>query len=388
MPQPWPGAISGEPGERWTNDTGKMRYQLRVSFANSCGQCIQYAGQISTYWNVPFHRNCNCTNVPVPPGGTSQPFVDYWKEVMDLDPAQQARVVGRAALTLIEKKVISWDDVVRRSRIRTLAEVAAEKRLTVPQMVKAGVPEGVARKAVAVGNAPAPTAPPAATLADAYQRLRSAGLSDREIAARLAERLGKRIGIGKGPAGPGPSGPIGGAMPPPKAPPATPAPAAIQLPAPAPVAAKGRPRPTFVLSERDKAEGRVLADVSTAKLEASLARDAGYHVGPGGVGKSSKPGAYRNAVEFVERAAAEGVAIEAPRLAIDRDGSASLTDGRHRFAALRDLGHETIAVSVTRGQAKRAASLFGAASETITRPLVRAVGKYLGARLDAGHRPQ
>lgn len=227
----YPGAFGGEPGATWANDTDRVLYQLHVTFHNSCANCIQYAGQISTYWNVPFHRNCSCTNVPIPPGGHSRPFVDFREEVQGLDRDQQARVLGRASLTLIERGVIGWEDVVLRSRIRPLHEVVARKRLTVDAMVRSGVPPHAARDAWRRAHpgkaAPTPPKPPAkpprggsaptspatprpvvpapAGLAGnraIYQRLRSLGLTDRQIAEGIAGRLGSRLGLGP-PAGEG-----------------------------------------------------------------------------------------------------------------------------------------------------------------------------------------
>ena len=52
--------IHGEPGERWTNETDKVWWQLKVDFINSCGQCIQYANTLARFWPVPFHPGCNC----------------------------------------------------------------------------------------------------------------------------------------------------------------------------------------------------------------------------------------------------------------------------------------------------------------------------------------
>lgn len=78
---------------------------------------------------------------------------------MDALPAsQQGRVVGVAALKLIQSGTVKWKDVVSPTGIKSLAQVAAAKKLTVPQMVKAGVSPGVAAKALAA--APAPPKPP------------------------------------------------------------------------------------------------------------------------------------------------------------------------------------------------------------------------------------
>jgi hypothetical protein len=99
--------------------------------------------------------------------------------------------------------------------------------------------------------------------------------------------------------------------------------------------------------------------VDVGKVDAALARDAGYHVGPGGTG-AAIGGRYGEFQRFLARAKAEDVAIEQPRAVIDRAGEISLPDGRHRFAVLRDLGARMIPVSVRRSIAARLRRLYGA----------------------------
>lgn len=101
----------------------------------------------------------------------------------------------------------------------------------------------------------------------------------------------------------------------------------------------------------------VLADV--ARLDASLAETPGLHVGPGGSGESAIAGRYAEARAFLERAKAEGIPVHATEVTIGPDGRASIEDGRHRFAALRDSGATAVPVAVPKGQARRFAKRFG-----------------------------
>jgi hypothetical protein len=116
----------------------------------------------------------------------------------------------------------------------------------------------------------------------------------------------------------------------------------------------------FDRSPSDRSSGNVLLRVSTARLEASWRRDTSYHIGPGGSGPSAKPGAYGNARDYLTRAHADGRAVHAPSVSLDRRGNVSVGDGRHRLAVLRDSGASTVVVSVRRYQAERVRKLFGA----------------------------
>ncbi len=196
--------FSGKPGETWTNDTGKVQYQFICNFSNSCGVCAQYAGMIGPSWPIPYHHSCRCRQLMVPPGGTSQPFVDYLARVADLDPAQQARVMGASNYKLVSKGIVEWKDVVTEGRIRDLREVVSLKKLDVKTLVKAGVPPRIAEDAFqSVHTA-------AHDLAEQsrqriFAALKAKGLSVEQTKQAIAERLAGRVSIGEGPSGPMPS---------------------------------------------------------------------------------------------------------------------------------------------------------------------------------------
>jgi hypothetical protein len=187
------GTFGGEPGTRWYNDTSKVKYQLYVNFENSCGACIQWAGRIGTWFNVPFHYNCRCRNIPIPPKAQAKPFIDFQKAIRELDENQQRLVIGKANWQLVEKGVVEWKDVVTRTRVRSLADVVDLKNLDVRDMTKAGVNPKTAETAFAMARSPAVNAANA-TRDAAIERLKQLGMTGDQIANAVAKRLTERVG--------------------------------------------------------------------------------------------------------------------------------------------------------------------------------------------------
>jgi hypothetical protein len=107
-------------------------------------------------------------------------------------------------------------------------------------------------------------------------------------------------------------------------------------------------------------EGRKLVVVDAAKLDRALAEDPGIYVGSGGSG-AAIAGRYERARAFLARARTEGIAVEAPEVALDSHGAPHLGDGRHRWAALRDEGHTLLVVEVSERRAATLARRFGPA---------------------------
>jgi hypothetical protein len=196
--------IQGEPGSTWTNDTGKVQYQLIVDWVNSCGLCCQFDHQVGPSWPIPFHRGCRCRQRAIWPGKESLPFVDFREKILELDRPQRSRVIGASALVLVEKGVIGWDDVVTKTRVRSLREVVSRLGLTVDQMAKAGVRRDLAAKAHQSVNTPAHE------LAEQHRKeliakVVKAGVSPAQVKEAVARKLAARVSIGAGPSGP--SGP-------------------------------------------------------------------------------------------------------------------------------------------------------------------------------------
>lgn len=227
--------LNGEPGTTWTNNTGKVQYQLIVDWQNSCGLCAQHDHAIGSSWPIPFHRGCRCKQIAIWPGKTSQPFVDFREVISGLDPVQQSRVVGRSNLTLIERGVVDWSDVVTQARVRDFREVVSLKKLSVKEMVGAGVNPRLATEAYAAVNTPAHQQAAAQRKA-LLDQITAKGITKEQLRKALAERLAARVGIAQGPSGPGASPIKPGAPTPPKKP--TP-PKPPVLPSPA----KKKPKP-------------------------------------------------------------------------------------------------------------------------------------------------
>lgn len=99
--------------------------------------------------------------------------------------------------------------------------------------------------------------------------------------------------------------------------------------------------------------GLVTVAVSVDKVNASWSQDKGFYVAPGGGGQKAA-----NVRSFLDRAAKDGTKVEQSRMSIT--GGVSFTDGRHRFAALRDMGAQSVLVSVPRSEAAAARKQFGA----------------------------
>jgi hypothetical protein len=184
--------ISGEPGERWFNDKGVVYWQLFTSLVNVCGACLAKHGQISPYWASPFHRGCQCRVKPVAPGQYSEPFVNFRELLQGMDESQHDAAVGRANWKLIQAGLVKWSDVVTDYRVRSLHEVVAREKITVQQMVKAGVDPKTAEEAYAKVHTPAHEIFEA-QIKKAAGKLKEAGLSDEQIVRGFAEKIVPRI---------------------------------------------------------------------------------------------------------------------------------------------------------------------------------------------------
>lgn len=116
---------------------------------------------------------------------------------------------------------------------------------------------------------------------------------------------------------------------------------------------------SFIPSPGAKRQRYATVVVSVSKLEAELAKDIEFHVGPGGVGPSAKPGAYERFQEFLLKAKLSGEPIEMPRVEFDVSDQVFISDGRHRWAVLRDQGAQFLPITVPRKQAKKFKTRFG-----------------------------
>jgi len=186
--------ITGNPGEAWRNDGGKVQYQLVVAFINSCGFCIQYHHAIANYWPIPFHPRCNCRAVPVAPGQSAQPFADFEHEIDQLPHERQVEVIGDGAWKLIQDGQIKWEDAVTKTRIKSLYEIARDKNLSISDMKKAGISEATASRAYLQTRTPAQMAMLSAQNA-AYQKLIDMGYTPDQIRQMAVQRISSMFGL-------------------------------------------------------------------------------------------------------------------------------------------------------------------------------------------------
>ncbi len=209
--------VQGEPGAKWTNDRARVHFQLIVDWSTCCGLCAQFDHKIGPYWPIPFHPNCRCRQLPIPPGGESRPFVDFGVKIAAIKPAAQARICGRSNLKLIEAGVVKWTDVVTSNRIRSLREVVARGKISVETMTRAGVVRHIAEEAHASVNTPAHQIA-SDDAAQAIGELSQHGVSKQAAIDAVAKRLAGNLSSNLPPPPPPPPPPPAAGPTPPKPP--------------------------------------------------------------------------------------------------------------------------------------------------------------------------
>ncbi len=198
---------NGEPGTVWTNDTARVAYQLLCDWANTCGMCAQYDHAIGPWWGIPLHDGCNCEQHAIKPGNRAKPFVDYRQIIDDLPYDQQVKVVGASNYRLLKEGLITWADVVTPSRVRDLREVVATKKLTVKQMVAAGVKPRYAEEAYRTVHTPEHELVEARRR-ELLEKIKGAGVNQETLARELATSLASRVTIASNPSYSAPEGVI------------------------------------------------------------------------------------------------------------------------------------------------------------------------------------
>lgn len=106
----------------------------------------------------------------------------------------------------------------------------------------------------------------------------------------------------------------------------------------------------FIISPHDARQKRKLVYVDAAKFDQAWAKDRNFYVGPGGTGAAIS-GRYERFKAFFED---NDDPIIASTVHVREDGHVGFTDGRHRFAYLRDIGMPSIPVTMNRIEIARA----------------------------------
>jgi hypothetical protein len=105
--------------------------------------------------------------------------------------------------------------------------------------------------------------------------------------------------------------------------------------------------------------------IIVAKVNASWKLDLSDYIGLGGTTHPAIGGRYDKVGKWVE----SGRPMHMPHLAFDDDGQMSFTDGRHRFAWMRDHGVKALPVTAERTQARLVARKFGSRCRTCRLPM-------------------
>jgi hypothetical protein len=103
----------------------------------------------------------------------------------------------------------------------------------------------------------------------------------------------------------------------------------------------------------DRARGEKLVWVDTDKFDKAWSKDKGFYIGPMGVGQIHNR--YPDFIKLLQMPREQRKPllwgkkqeITASEVYVDKNGEVSFSNGRHRFAVLRDLGAKKIPVSMS-----------------------------------------
>lgn len=131
-----------------------------------------------------------------------------------------------------------------------------------------------------------------------------------------------------------------------------------------------------------------LVEVDVAALDAAWRKDGTFYIAPSGA--STVEGRYRQAKEFLTDAGKSKIGVEASVVSFDpATGRVSFADGRHRFAAMRDMGLDRVTVAVdTRGDPKGTFEAFRDQFRPTTPPASPPPYKPMGELFPDGDKPR
>jgi hypothetical protein len=144
--------LGGVPGDRWRNPTDRVWWQWVSSLRKPCARCLRRHGRLFPGPDPPerLHPNCECEFLEVRPGGEAPiPFRTAGGLAEAMPAGGQVELVGALNWLIRSAGLVTWDDLFdTNGDPRKFSDVVRRKGLTVPQLVAAGVAEGVARKAL------------------------------------------------------------------------------------------------------------------------------------------------------------------------------------------------------------------------------------------------
>jgi hypothetical protein len=138
----------GIPGEYPFNLTPDVWWQWTVA-PGCCELCLRLDSQLVRELKPPLHPRCKCTAVRVPPHTWApRPFRSFAEKVRSANWPWQVDLLGVSKLVLVKAKLVTLEELIEGDRILDLAEVAGKKKLSVDQLVAAGINPPVAATAV------------------------------------------------------------------------------------------------------------------------------------------------------------------------------------------------------------------------------------------------
>jgi hypothetical protein len=146
--------LGGPPDSRWRNMTDDTWYQLVSSLRKPCAVCLRRHGRISPRpWPIPFHPHCECEQLEIPPGAEAPiEFRSAGGLAAVMPVGGQVELVGALNWLIRSAGLVSWEDLFDAGGDpRDFDQVVKRKKLTVEQLVKAEIAEGVARRAGGLG---------------------------------------------------------------------------------------------------------------------------------------------------------------------------------------------------------------------------------------------
>jgi hypothetical protein len=143
--------LGGRPGTRWRNPTNATWYQLVGSLRQPCADCLRRHGRVSPRPGpIPFHPHCECEQLEVPPGAEAPlAFGDMPGLMPRLSGPGQLRVGGLPSWWLQRTGLVSWSDLFDgNGEVQDFDLVVRRKALSLDQLLGAGIPAAIARRAV------------------------------------------------------------------------------------------------------------------------------------------------------------------------------------------------------------------------------------------------
>jgi hypothetical protein len=149
--------LGGRAGERWRNMTDDTWYQWVSSLLKPCAVCLRRHGRLFPRLPERPHPNCQCDFLAVPPGREAPIEFRSAGELAAAMPVgghdpSGARLVGALNWLIRSAGLVSWEDLFDEAGDpRDFDDVVRRKGVTLEQLRRAGVAEGVARRAGGLG---------------------------------------------------------------------------------------------------------------------------------------------------------------------------------------------------------------------------------------------